>query len=211
MKALQHRMDELLQYLQPSSKKSSRKEDGSSTSSDGNSVKSGRKTREDNTSSSDENDPRRRRRRGKHKDDDRSLRLDVPEFNGSLDPDVFLDWLRRIERFFVFREYDDRRSFKVAELKLTSYASLWYDGLQKKRRKDGKSKISTWSKLRRELKKRFVPTEYEQDNYLKLHSLKQDQRKVDEYITEFEKMNILCDMEEKEAHRITRFVTGLNE
>ena len=90
MEALQHRMDELLQYLQPSSKKSSRKGDGSSTSSDGNSVKSGRKTREDNTSSSDEDDPRRRRRRGKHKDDDRSLRLDVPEFNGVLILTFFL-------------------------------------------------------------------------------------------------------------------------
>ena len=90
MKALQHRMDELMQYLHQSSKKSSRKDEESSTSSDGNSVKSVRKTRGDNTSSSDEDDPRRRRRRGKHKDADRSLRLDVPEFNGSLDPVVFL-------------------------------------------------------------------------------------------------------------------------
>ena len=86
----------------------------------------------------------------------------------------------------------------MSELKLTSYASLWYDGLQKKRRKDGKAKIDSWRKLKRELKKCFVPTKYEQDNFLKLHSLKQEQKKVDEYITEFERMNILCDIEEKE-------------
>ena len=75
----------------------------------------------------------------------------------------------------------------MTEFKLTSYASLWFEGLQKKRRKEGKARIETWRKLKRELKKCFVPHDYELNNYLKLHSLKQNKRNVDEYMTEFER------------------------
>ena len=99
----------------------------------------------------------------------------------------------------------------MAELKLTSYASLWFEGLQKTRRKDGKARIDTWRKLKRELKNRFVPHDYGQNNYLKLHSLKQNKRNIDEYMTEFEKMNMLCNLDETEDHKVATFVAGLND
>ena len=43
-------------------------------------------------------------------------------------------WERKIEQIFDYKEYDEHKSFKVAELKLTSYASLWFEGLQKRRK-----------------------------------------------------------------------------
>lgn len=36
--------------------------------------------------------------RRRNEDDDRGLRVDLPEFNGSSDPNDFIDWLHEIER-----------------------------------------------------------------------------------------------------------------
>ncbi|XP_074287879.1 uncharacterized protein LOC141613044 [Silene latifolia] len=142
-------------------------------------------------------------------DDDRGLKLDIPDFNGDLDPEKFLDWIRQAERVFEYKEYDEHKQFKVAILKLTKYASLWYENLKKQRKRDKKSKIDTWEKLKKHLMRRFLPRDYEQENYLKLQSLSQENLSVAEYIKEFERMMIVCDLEEKEELRVVRFIKGL--
>ncbi|XP_074298990.1 uncharacterized protein LOC141629986 [Silene latifolia] len=58
--------------------------------------------------------------------------------------------------------------------------------------------------------KRFLPRDYEQDNYLKLTYLAQEGLNVADYVKEFEKLSIVCDLEEKEELRTTRFIRGLN-
>ncbi|KAK9689361.1 hypothetical protein RND81_09G054900 [Saponaria officinalis] len=143
-------------------------------------------------------------------DDDRSLKLDIPEFNGELDAEKFLDWVRQTERIFEYKDYDEHKQFKVATLKLTKYASLWYENLKKQRRRDKKRKIETWEKLKKHLMKRFFPRDYEQDQYLKLTSLAQEDSSVADYVKEFEKLSIVCDLEEKEELRTARFIRGLN-
>lgn len=80
------------------------------------------------------------RHRQPPRDDGRGLRLDLPDFDGAIKPEKFLEWLQRMERVFDYKDYDDNKRFKVAILKLTGYASLWYENLKNKRRKDGKTK-----------------------------------------------------------------------
>ncbi|XP_074305706.1 uncharacterized protein LOC141640927 [Silene latifolia] len=142
-------------------------------------------------------------------DDDRGLKLDIPDFNGVLDPKKFSDWIRQAERVFQYKEYDEHKQFKVAILKLTKYASLWYENLKKQRKRDKKCKIDIWEKLKKHLMRRFLPRDYEQENYLKLQSLSQENLSVAEYIKEFERMIIFCDLEEKEELRVARFIKGL--
>ncbi|XP_074291409.1 uncharacterized protein LOC141618202 [Silene latifolia] len=77
-----------------------------------------------------------RPRSGKH---DNSIKIDFPEFNGSLNPDDFLEWLRSMERIFEFKGYNDSKKFKVAILKLKGYASLWYEGMKNQRLRGGKN------------------------------------------------------------------------
>ncbi|KAK9668686.1 hypothetical protein RND81_13G078400 [Saponaria officinalis] len=157
--------------------------------------------------SEDENQPKGRK--NTKNDDDRGLKLDIPDFNGDMDPENFLDWIRQAGRIFEYKGYDDRKQFKVAILKLTKYASLWYENLKKQRRREGKQKIESWVKLKKHLMKRFLPRDYEQVNYLKLQSLMQENLSVTDYIKEFERMSILCDLEEKEELRVARFIKGL--
>ncbi|XP_074305707.1 uncharacterized protein LOC141640928 [Silene latifolia] len=139
-------------------------------------------------------------------DDDRSLKLDIPDFNGDLDTEKFSDWIRQAERVFEYKEYDEHKQFKVAILKLTKYASLWYENLKKR---DKKCKVDTWEKLKKHLMRGFFPRDYDQENYLKLQSLSQENLSVAEFIKEFEMMMIVCDLEEKEDLRVARFIKGL--
>ncbi|XP_074288812.1 uncharacterized protein LOC141613967 [Silene latifolia] len=173
-------------------------------------LKAKEKKKESDTPSESEEEDEQPKRKSKNKnDDDRGLKLDIPDFDGEMDPEKFLDWVRQAERVFEYKEYDDKKQFKVAILKLTKYASLWYENLKKQRRKEGKDKIESWIKLKKHLMRRFLPRDYEQDNYLKLQSLEQGSMSVTEYIKEFEKMSIVCDLEEKEELRVARFIKGL--
>jgi len=86
---------------------------------------------------------------------------------------VFLEWIQSIERIFEIKEYSDEKSFKVAILKLKKYASLGYENVKKQRTREGKTRIKTWSKLKRLMTKRFLLDNYKQDLYLKVSSLSQ--------------------------------------
>ena len=74
-------------------------------------------------------------------------------------------------------------------MKLTRYASVWFDNLKTKLNEGkGAPRITTWTEMKRQLKNRFVPREYIQDNYLKLNQLQQRYLSVTEYTTEFERL-----------------------
>ena len=164
------------------------------------------------TSSSHEDEPPRRERRplGPPVDDLRDLKFDPPEFEGNLYPKAFLEWMQSIERFFEIKEYLDDKAFKIAILKLKRYASLWYENLKRQRSKDGKPRIKTWSKLKRLMTKRFLPDNYKGDLYLKVSSLSQGRSTVEEYIREFEQLQIRSGLEEEQDQTMAQFFRGLD-
>ena len=135
---------------------------------------------------------------------------DLPTFEGDGDPESYLDWERRMDRLFDHKSLDDGKRYSYAILKLTRYASLWFDSMQNHRERDGKAKIETWTDLRAKMRKRFVPRSYKQDLYMKLNSLKQDRLTVEGYITEFEKLYISCGCKEEEEQKIAKFILGLS-
>jgi len=87
-----------------------------------------------------------------------------------------------IKRIFELKKYNDEKAFKLAMLKTKGYQSLWYENLKKKQAREAKSKIKTWSKLKKHMKKRFLPSSYKQELYLKITSLSQDNLEVEKYI-----------------------------
>ncbi|XP_048228313.1 uncharacterized protein LOC125369577 [Ricinus communis] len=144
-------------------------------------------------------------------EEDRSFKLELPEFDGSSDPENFLDWVRRMESVFDYKDFDDRRRCKMVVLRLTKLAGLWYDNLKAKRRREEKEKIESWEKLKKKMERRWVPREYEQDQYVKLTRLTQGDLSVDEYVREFERLGLMCDLQEKEPLKIARFTKGLSK
>jgi len=73
----------------------------------------------------------------------RDIKVEPWEFNGNLNPDEYLEWVQVLDRIFKAKGYDDERSFKVASLKLTRYASLWFENIKKQRATEGKRKINS--------------------------------------------------------------------
>ena len=118
------------------------------------------------------------------------FKVEIPEFEGKLDPDEFLEWLQTVERIFEYKEIPDDRKVKLVALRLRKYASLWWTNLNAKRSRERKSKINTWDKMKSKMKARFLPSTYVRDNYMLFHHLTQGKMNVEEYTREFEKLMI---------------------
>ena len=76
-------------------------------------------------------------------DDFRDIKVEPLEFNDKLNPDEYLEWVQAMDRIFEAKGYDDEKSFKIASLKLTRYASLWFENIKKQRAREGKRKINS--------------------------------------------------------------------
>ncbi|PWA48206.1 reverse transcriptase domain-containing protein [Artemisia annua] len=134
------------------------------------------------------------------------IRTEIPEFDGKLHPDDFLDWLQTVERIFDLRDIPDNVKVKLVAIKLKKYASLWWENIQQQRYRNGKHKISSWDKMQRLLRAKFLPLTFKQDAYLDYQNLRQGSLSVEDLITEFERMRLRCGAEEDEEQVIARFL-----
>ncbi|GJX04630.1 RNA-directed DNA polymerase [Tanacetum coccineum] len=134
------------------------------------------------------------------------IHTEIPEFDGKLHPDDFLDWLQTVERIFDLRDIPDNVKVKLVAIKLKKYASLWWEHIQLQRYRNGKHKISSWNKMQRLLRAKFLPLTFKQDAYLDYQNLRQGSLSVEDLITEFERMRLRCGAEEDEEQVIARFL-----
>jgi len=65
--------------------------------------------------------------------------------------------------------------------------------------------------MRDKLKSKFLPSHNLQDNYLKLHNLRQGTMSVQEYTREFEQLLSKCDLGEDDSQTLVRYLSGLDE
>src|SRR5262249_34418778 len=56
----------------------------------------------------------------------RSARVDAPEFFGSLDPLVYLDWEQSMDRYFEWHDMTDRRRVMFAKTRLQGLAQTYW-------------------------------------------------------------------------------------
>ena len=108
------------------------------------------------------------RQKGNNKLDDRGIKLD--DFIGQGSPEDYLEWERQVEKIAEYKGFDDTQTFKIAYIRLTKNASLWYEGLKAKHRRHGKPKITTWTHLTRKMRDKYVPLDFGQQSYIKLTS-----------------------------------------
>ena len=67
-----------------------------------------------------------------------------------------------MERYFDFKHTTHEQQYKLAKIKLTKLAEVWLEGVQKQRRREDRERINTWEKLRKHLRKKYVPRNYRQ-------------------------------------------------
>ncbi|XP_071708258.1 uncharacterized protein [Rutidosis leptorrhynchoides] len=138
------------------------------------------------------------------------MKVEIPEFTGTMQPDDFLDWLNTVERVFDIKDIPEHLKVKLVAIKLRKHASLWWENVQKSRAFARKSKVETWDKMKKLLRTKFLPNNYRQEAFLEYHNLRQRNLSVEEFIQQSDRLRMRCDVQEEEEQTIARFLGGLN-
>lgn len=140
--------------------------------------------------------------------EDRTMRVDVPDFEGtSHDPEVYIEWEKGVDRYFEYKGTHLDQQYKIAKVKLIKLAATWLEGIQRQRVREDRPKITTWDKLKKHLRRRYIPSNYKQQLYISWSNLRQGQKSVADYIQEGERLSVLCNIDEPEELRVGRFLS----
>lgn len=134
------------------------------------------------------------------------IKVDIPGFDGRLDVDTFVDWLRPVERVFEYNEVSENKIVKIVGLKLKMYASPWLENICERRARSGKTKVRDWTKMKKLLKEKILTNYYVQETFATFHKLKQGSRTVEEYSSEFASLMMKCNVVENEPQTLFVFL-----
>jgi hypothetical protein len=138
------------------------------------------------------------------------IKMKIPSFQGRTDPEVYLEWEKKIELVFDCHNYSEEKKVKLAVIEFTDYALIWWDQLVTNRRRNYERPVETWGELKALMRRRFVPSHYYRDLYQKLQHLTQGSRSVEDYHKEMEVAMIRANVEEDREATMARFLSGLN-
>ncbi|XP_071939171.1 uncharacterized protein [Coffea arabica] len=139
----------------------------------------------------------------------KGIKMKIPPFQGKSDPATYLEWESRVELVFDCNDYTDAQKLRLAIVEFTDYAIVWWEQMATSRRRCGEPPITTWTELKRLMKKRFVPSHYHRDLYQKLQTLTQGQRSVEDYYKDMEISMLRADIQEDREATMARFLSGL--
>ena len=94
---------------------------------------------------------------------------------------------------------------------MTKIASTWLEGVQKQRLREERGRINTWEKLKKYMRRKYVPSTYRQQLYVQFNTLTQRSKSVKEYIQEWERLVVLCDANDDEELSVGKFIAWLRE
>ncbi|XP_071713543.1 uncharacterized protein [Rutidosis leptorrhynchoides] len=112
-------------------------------------------------------------------------------------------------RSIGMKDIPEKLKVKLVALKLRKHASLWWDHVKKQRLAARKSKVETWDKMKKLMRDKFLPENHRQDAFVTYHHLRQQSMSVEEFIHEFDKQRMRCDVDEPEEQTIARFLSNL--
>ena len=61
---------------------------------------------------------------------DISIKVNIAEFEGRIQPDEFIDWLHTMELVFEYEDVFKHYKLKLVALKLKKHASIWWEQLK---------------------------------------------------------------------------------
>jgi hypothetical protein len=88
-------------------------------------------------------------------------KMDIPVYEGNLDAEELLDWIRALETYFDYEDIEEDKKVRHDVTKLKGHATLWWDELQADRRSKGKQKIKSWDRMITKMKAKFILRDYQ--------------------------------------------------
>ncbi|XP_065633623.1 uncharacterized protein LOC136069243 [Quercus suber] len=139
-----------------------------------------------------------------------NIKIKIPLFQGKNYLEVYLEWEKKVEFIFECHNYFEEKKVKLVVIKFTYYAIIWWDQLVMNRKRNYERPIETWEEMKATMRRRFVLSHYYRDLYLKLQSLTQGYRSVNDYLKEMEIAMIRANVKEDREATMARFLNGLN-
>lgn len=118
-------------------------------------------------------------------------KLDIQDFEGRMHLDDFLDWLSTMKRIFEYYDPLEHKKVKLVAIKLQKHMSFKWENFKRQCDKEGRSRIVTQEKMKRELRRKWV------------------QEGVEDYTVEFDQLMLKDEFEELEEHTIAKHLSKL--
>ena len=139
------------------------------------------------------------------------FKTEIPEFHGNTSAEELLDWIVTVEEILEFKRAPLERCVPLLTMRFRGRAAAWWTQTKTAQARLGKPKILSWEKLKSKLKKTFLPYNYDQLMFQRLHTLRQGTRSVAEYSTEFFLLLTRVDIQDSERQLVARFTAGLRQ
>ncbi|GKV11625.1 hypothetical protein SLEP1_g22866 [Rubroshorea leprosula] len=118
------------------------------------------------------------------------IKMKIPSSQGKNDPDVYLEWEKKVELVFDCHNCSEEKKVKLAAVEFTDYA-VWWDQLVLRRHRNREHPVDTWEEMKADLT--------------------QGSKSVEDYHKEMEiamvRVNVV---EEDREATMARFLHGLN-
>ncbi|XP_024016241.1 uncharacterized protein LOC112089724 [Eutrema salsugineum] len=137
------------------------------------------------------------------------LKVDIPEFQGSVRGEDLLDWIIAVEEVLEFKQVPPERRVSLIATRFRGRAASWWLQFKTNRARTGKTKIETWEKLKKHLRAQFLPLNHDRTMFTRLQNLRQGSRTVDEYAEEFYLLLTRNELNDTQIQLVSRFIGGL--
>jgi hypothetical protein len=134
---------------------------------------------------------------------------DIPMYEGNLDVEELLDWIRSMDKYFDYEYVDEEKKLRHAITRLKGHATLWLDELQANRRSKGKQNINIWDIMVAEMRAKFMPKDYQINLFRIMHKLRQKRMTIKEYTEEFYKLNTRTRQRERDEEKVSRYINSM--
>ena len=138
-----------------------------------------------------------------------TIKVTLPRFKGSSDPDEFLEWKIQSEWIFLTNNILETLKAKYALTQFEGYASTWWESKRRERESHHNYELPTWLELITLMEMRYLTPNYYQEVLKKVYMLRQGSKSVEEYYDEFENLRMKSKLEESLECTVIRFVANL--
>ncbi|KAH0642518.1 hypothetical protein KY290_034100 [Solanum tuberosum] len=146
-------------------------------------------------------------------DEDRgfnNIKVTLPFFKGSSDPNEYLYWIVKLERQYNLNNVSDVKKMNYAISHLEGFASTWWEKIEKDALVN-RNFVTNWNDMKIRMRERFVGQNYEQDTLKKYYNLQQGSKSVEGYYEELEHTRLRANVNDGEMNLVARFISGLNK
>jgi len=91
----------------------------------------------------------------------KSIKVDVWNFDGRLDPQYFLDWVMSLERYFKWYEMSQERRVCFTAMKLVGQAGQYWSNVERLIALRRQEPIRIWDEMKTKLSQKYLPITFQ--------------------------------------------------